>query len=204
MKKALVVFISILSFFSICLCSSLRDKQEKIESYINTTDSLSSKIELLYGNMKLHYAYNESFLRDFNVISMDGDTIQFSSLLNEKNILVYKFSLTNCISCINHELSVIHHDHNILDRCNAFIIVDSCSFRDLDVFRKYYPMGNISFYRMACTDNDLNKILKEESIPFVFFTNKTMQVKDLFIPMKEIPSFTEEYHKRMYYKYSFI
>ena len=96
MKKALVVFISILSIFSICLCSSLRDKQEKIESYINTTDSLSSKIELLYGNMNLHYAYNESFLRDFNVISMDGDTIQFSSLLNEKNILVYKFSLTNC------------------------------------------------------------------------------------------------------------
>ena len=194
----ILLFVLLIAFTNLCFY------YKKMENYKIASDSLKLELKMLQGNIKLHYNNTGRIINDFEVIDSNGNEILFSSLLNKKEKFVYKFSLQNCFSCINHELLLIKKFNNILNDKNSLIVIDSCSIRDLNLFKKFNNLESLPIYRMAKETNDINLILKKEEIPFVFFINNQMQVKDLFIPMKEYPYYSEEYHKDMFDKYSYL
>ena len=206
MKKIYIVVNCILIFGLIGFYINQTSYKKDINKSSEFIDSLQLELTMLQGNIKLHYKYDEKELKDFKLIDNKEDTLFLSELLCNQEKFVYKFSLLNCVSCINHELSMIKRFKNLINEENAIIIIDSCSIRDLVLFKKYNLIGesSIPIYRMATTRNDMNQILKEEKTPFVLFMNNSLQVKDLFIPIKEYPHYSEEYHKEMFYKYSIL
>ena len=147
------ILIAVLYF----VCMDLKFCKKGMSDCATLKDSLYLELTMLKGNVRLHYCYNEKYLKDFNLIDEKGDTILFSSLLEEQEEFVYKFSLFNCSSCKAHELSLINHFKNISNNKNAFIIIDSCSARDLNLFKRYNPVMSVPIYRMTTT-NDMNKI----------------------------------------------
>jgi len=206
MKKIYIVVNCILIFVLIGFYINQTSYKKDINRSSDFIDSLQLELTMLQGNIKLHYKYDEKELKDFKLIDNKEDTLFLSELLCNQEKFVYKFSLFNCISCINHEFSMIKRFKNLINEENAIIIIDSCSIRDLVLFKKYNLIGepSIPIYRMATTTNDMNQILKEEKTPFVLFMNNSLQVKDLFVPIKEYPHYTEKYHKEMFYKYSIL
>lgn len=205
MKKISFIVNIILIFGILGTCIERISNKKDIEKSSEVIDSLQLELTMLQGNIKLHYKYNEKELKDFKLIDNKEDSVFLSEILGNQEKFVYKFSLHNCVSCINHELSMINYYKNLLNDENAIIIIDSCSVRDLVVFKKYNPIeSSVPIYRMATTTNDMNQVLKEEEIPFILFMNESLQIKDLFIPIKEYPHYSEAYHKEMFYKYSIL
>ena len=50
-------------------------------------------------------------------------------------------------------------------------------------------------------DNAFSHILRDENVPFVFIIGEDLRMKDLFIPMKELPDYSDMYYRIIWKKY---
>ena len=63
-------------------------------------------------------------------------------------------------------------------------------------------IGNIKLYPIYLSkDSAFSTILKEENIPFIFVMNERLCMDDLFIPIKEMPNYSDLYFHIIETKY---
>lgn len=89
--------------------------------------------DLLKGNIKMHYTYDEYQFDNFILRSIDRKEIPISVLLNGGNKLVYKFSAINCSSCIQFGLSMIQQITHKITKEQLIIIAGSSNRREIQV-----------------------------------------------------------------------
>lgn len=53
------------------------------------------------------YLYTNSKIKDFNVVSSDGEKVSFSSMLDNSYKEFFKFSSSDCIECVESELQLL-------------------------------------------------------------------------------------------------
>ena len=104
----------------------------------------------------------------------------------------------NCSSCIQFCLSLIERLGSITSYNNVAIIINDTTEREFHKISGILP-PEIPLY--MTDDSVFDDILSIENIPYIFLADSSLQLKDLFIPMKEIPAHADTYIRLMQKKY---
>lgn len=150
---------------------------------------LSLKNSLLLEYSSLVYLYNDKCLDDMILCDKTGRNYTLSSLLNGEYKLLIKFSQYHCKSCIEqilNELGIIPID-------KILIIGAFDNKRMYQTFLKGIKYDFPIYF--LDIQNDKMEILVDENLPYFAFINDDMCIRNLFIPIKEIPIHTQKYLK---------
>lgn len=158
-----------------------------------TTESLrhGMLVELLMDNIKMYYRYENKMINDFDILNIKGEKMRFSSLLDESYRIIFKFSSKNCSSCIDAELKVIMKIADQIDPEKIIILSDGQGMRQLVAFIRERNL-KIPIYRIS--QGSEISILEQENVPFVCLMNESLRTELLFIPIKELNGFSEQYY----------
>lgn len=146
--------------------------------------------ELLAGNIKMHYANENRQLPDCQVTDILGNSSKLSSLFGSDHKLVFKYSTKNCSSCIEAELGNVTKIAGKIGHDRCIILTEGKGLRQAAAFVKERDL-KIPVYMIPEGEID---ILQKENMPFVCVMNKDLRTELLFIPMKELQGFSEQYY----------
>ena len=104
--------------------------------------------------------------------------------------LFYKFSLSDCSSCIESELKSIKGKMKSVN-----ILIETQSLRD---FKAFVAINHIDTAKVFQIEKP---IVEEVEPPFYFVTNRELYIKDLFFPMSELPDLAVEFYQIVQDKY---
>lgn len=183
------------------ICLNWAIQQERMKELAVTTASDRKQIlSLLLGNMQMHYTYSECQLPDIILIDKLKNEITLSSIIADKRKLVLKFSPQNCYPCIEFSMSCLEKFAlsipNIKER--LLIIISDANYREYQAISNSLQ-SDIPIY--LSKDTTLSTILKEENTPFIFVMDERLYMDDLFIPIKELPNYSDLYFLYMKTKY---
>ena len=123
-------------------------------------------------------------------LKVDRQKRPFSLEFNDGYKLFYKFSLSDCSSCIESELK------NITGKMKSVnILIETQSLRD---FKAFVAINHIDTAKVFQIEKP---ILEEVEPPFYFVTNRELYIKDLFFPMSELPDLAVEFYQIVQDKY---
>ena len=172
------------------ICLNWAIQQERMKELAVTTASDRKQIlSLLLGNMQMHYTYSECQLPDIILIDKLKNEITLSSIIADKRKLVLKFSPQNCYPCIEFSMSCLER---------LLIIISDANYREYQAISNSLQ-SDIPIY--LSKDTTLSTILKEENTPFIFVMDERLYMDDLFIPIKELPNYSDLYFHIMKTKY---
>lgn len=155
---------------------------------------------LLKWNIDKHYSVENTAINDFEITDEDNNVLLFSDLMSresEKYKLVFYFSSTNCSSCIDFEMSNIQSFVHLIGQSNIIILAQYESIRQ---FRAFLVSREIDIPVYYVKTNPVG-ILERENLPYSFIVNKNMTMELAFIPIKEIPSYSEMYYTTVYERF---
>lgn len=148
--------------------------------------------------MKMHYTYAERDLKDIILLNNNQKKVKLSSLVGGKEKLVFKFSPSNCSTCIQSGFAALRKIAKNISNDQIIIITDKTNRREI---RALANSMNLDYPIYLADDKDFNNILQKENIPFTFIIDKDLRMKDLFIPMKELPDYSDMYYRIIWKKY---
>ena len=137
-------------------------------------------LSLLSGNMKMHYVY------------------AISEFLNGEEKLVFKFSTSNCSTCVQSGFSTLRKLMRNLSSDQLLVIADRSNRREV---RALANSLDLDFPIYMAEKGAFGDMLLNENVPFVFVLGSDLRMKDLFIPMKELPDYTDMYYRIVWKKY---
>lgn len=201
MKRVTFLLVILIGLLSVGLIYSIRDAMHndvQIAKQSETLEVQKQMLTLLSGNMKMHYVYSESQLPDMTLLDKDRNAIKLSALLNGEDKVVFKFSSTNCSSCIQHSFSSVRKLMGKLAKDKLIIIADNSNRRELQALVNSL---SLSLPVYLTEDTVFHYILEKENVPFFFVIREDLRMKDLFIPMKELPDLSDLYYRIIWKKY---
>lgn len=193
-----------ISFFVLTMAAAVflwKDRNAKIKKLDILSEQIEDKkqiIALLSGNMKMHYVYAEHSLCDMILINQNGERIRLSEQLQHTPKLVFKISNSNCSSCLRFILSSLDKMMKRIPKDQLLLIADNSNIREIKAVMNSWNV-KCPVYRVE--ENAFSQILKEENVPFNFIIDADLQMKDLFIPMKELPEYSDMYYRIIWKKY---
>ena len=168
MKRVTFLLVILIGLLSVGLIYSIRDAMHKdvqIAKQSETLEVQKQMLTLLSGNMKMHYVYSESQLPDMTLLDKDRNAIKLSALLNGEDKVVFKFSSTNCSSCIQHSFSSVRKLMGKLAKDKLIIIADNSNRRELQALVNSL---SLSLPVYLTEDTVFHYILEKENVPFFF------------------------------------
>ena len=139
--------------------------------------------------IKQCHKYTNERIKDLDLI-VDRQKRPFSLEFNDGYKLFYKFSLSDCSSCIESELKSIKGKMKSVN-----ILIETQSLRD---FKAFVAINHIDTAKVFQIEKP---ILEEVEPPFYFVTNRELYIKDLFFPMSELPDLAVEFYQIVQDKY---
>lgn len=117
----------------------------------------------------------------------EGNERNLSSILDNECKLVVKFSQYHCKSCIEHLMNEL----KIIPEVKVLIIG---AFENKRTYLTFVRSLNIEFpIYFLNVKEDYMDILVDENLPYIGLLDNDMFIRDLFIPIKEIPNCTQRY-----------
>ncbi len=153
--------------------------------------------DVVKGNIFMHYTYNDCQLADFVVLDINNNKKKFSDLLGDDYKLLFKYSHCNCSSCVDAELENVIKASKLIGGDRVLIIAEYSNLRELTVYLKERQV-NIPVYLIDEGGPDL---LQKENMPFVGVIKNTLELKQLFIPIKEISDYSGKYYDIIFSRY---
>lgn len=136
-----------------------------------------------------YHKYTNERIKDLDLI-VNRQKRPFSLEFNDEYKLFYKFSLSDCSSCIESELK------NIKEKAKCVnLLIETQSLRD---FKAFIAINHIDTAKVFQIERP---ILEEAELPFYFVTNRELYIRDLFFPMSELPDLTAEFYQIVQDKY---
>lgn len=166
------------------------DIRKKLKNASTTIETLSLERALLLDNIMLHYTYNDKKIPNLLLYTIDGDSLHLSELLNDDYKLLIRFSQLNCSSCIDDIFEGLRQVVNKFPSNKVILIGTYDNQRVFQAFIKNYSLQYSIYYSRNSED-----VLKEENIPYCCLINNDRILKNLMIPMKEIPAYSRRYYE---------
>ena len=166
------------------------DIRKKLKNASTTIETLSLERALLLDNIMLHYTYNDKKIPNLLLYTIDGDSLHLSKLLNDDYKLLIRFSQLNCSSYIDDIFEGLRQVVNKFPSNKVILIGTYDNQRVFQAFIKNYSLPYSIYYSRNSED-----VLKEENIPYCCLINNDMILKNLMIPMKEIPVYSRRYYE---------
>ena len=161
----------------------LESKVQKLNKQIRI-QQMKYKIERYAGYNKIN--------PDKKLVNIDGDSIIFSSIIYEKQALVFRYSYLGCNDCVVDLLTLLNEMQNKDElEIPILLIIYTENFRALLLENRNY---NIHFPIYLVPNNDLIKSpIDEFNVPYFFLINKNMNCTDFYVPDKTTPDLTQKY-----------
>ena len=186
------ILITLLFALSIALIVMIRN------NYQINSELKECNLKLLEKNIALGSAvwaitqchkYTNERIKDLDLI-VNKQKLPFSLEFNDEYKLFYKFSLSDCSSCIELELK------NIKGKMKAVnLLIETQSLRD---FKAFVAINHIDTAKVFQIEKP---ILEEAELPFYFVTNRELYIKEIFFPMSELPDLAVEFYQIVQDKY---
>ena len=180
-RRLLLLSFTIVIITIIFFVQEIMSKDRGIKTLTEQKEESEQIISLLSGNMKMHYTYADQQLEDMILRDESRNEIQLSKLLEGKETLVFKFSSSNCSTCIQSGFSALRKIAKNIPRERLIILADKSNRREVQALS--------------------NSMGRDENVPFVFIIGEDLRMKDLFIPMKELPDYSDMYYRIIWKKY---
>lgn len=167
----------VLFALNIYLLNALNLKSEKIGILENEIKSIIHHKTKLENSLINHWRIENSQSFSPLVLNETGDTINL--LNNSSNKLIFRFYESNCIECIQsfiEQLVLFSEQNNV----------------ELELVCDYRNLNNLKLLKIRTGYSDQiyrsNRILDYETMdPFLFLTNKSGSVKNVFLPDEDEP-----------------
>jgi len=159
----------------------------------NQIQSIAEKNEIILNQVPKSYSQNFNLLlTDKGHLEVDGienlDVILYRLLSKKKAILVYRYSDHHCGECIDFGMIKLHKLSEEMD--NIIILASYDNDREMKIsHRKYNSNIPICNVREGYIELKAEKM----SVPYFFMVDSNMQISNVFIPEKTIPSMTTKY-----------
>ncbi len=173
---AIVLLIAILATIALFLHGNKETNQE-LDEFHRVNSEVNAK-------MAGRIAYNIS------CADADGQTVQLSSLVEKKPVLIFRYSNLNCNTCVESEFE---HLNQIFDNHGDDPVVILCSYhreRDFQIFKR---INQIEFRIYQIPHDGFDWIAEHFDSPYYFILNSGMTVSDILIPNKEYPDISKQY-----------
>lgn len=197
MKKITYLAIIILIILNSVLAYKIRSTSNefiKVCSLLNKKSD-KNKVELsTFEHNFIKENENEYLELDGNLPLVDiaGKTVMAKEII-KANSLVFRFSETNCESCIDAEINALVKNKDKIKK-DVILIAYYQDKRDLFVFYKDFQnkgLTNIKMYLLA--NNALLIPLDKLNIPYYFCVNSDLTMNNFFIPQKDKPRLSKAY-----------
>lgn len=181
-KKSIIILLFIIFVFDIyffliqkktnCLNERLSQKQIDINIFKNQMSNLYSSESISIQNCDLYLNNSVMNLRELSIT---------------KPILVLRFSIFNCSTCVDFTLEKLQeHFHDFALNKRIIIVYDDENMRVSESMFGKMPYVTTNRYILGLP-------IEKSNIPFMFIVDSTLITKQLFIPEKGMPSLTDEY-----------
>jgi hypothetical protein len=148
------------------------------------------------------YRMNDLRLQPAALMSFtDGQTCSLSKIVSRGATIVLQYSQLNCEICVDSALSYLNAFLKRTGTSNVVIIASTDSRRWLSFFVRINHLDPQTVYYI--NNKDLDGLYGREvpNFPFVYFTDSTLSVSDVFFPVKEIPQLSDIYYDEMLAKH---
>ncbi len=112
-------------------------------------------------------------------------------LKNNNKTLIYRYSATQCKMCIDSQLEILSSLFTSNNKYNIILLASNyLNIRDLIILKKRHSL-HFPIY-LLCNDHlpiDVDSL----GVPYFFLLDKDMEPQNVFVPQKEMPSFSVEY-----------
>lgn len=203
MKKAstisIIILLVLLCISELFLFQKNNQLRKAVSVKVNQISSLGMDKDLLLNNMQMQYANNGNQLNDFSLTDTAGSKLKLSELLDNHYKIIFRFSYLHCSSCVKFELKNIIEIAQKIPKDKIIIIAEYDNKRGFNAFTKAH---NVTLPIYFLNENEhADNILQDENIPYVCLMNKQMKIEHLFIPIKEIPIYSERYYHNIIQRY---
>lgn len=202
MKISYVLYPVFVVLLSVCLLAIFRLNKARIQSdKLSENYFVNSELfGLLKWNIGKHYSFENTAINDFEITDKENNVLSFFDLISAGSSyykLVFYFSSKNCGSCVESEMSNIQAFTHRIGESNIIILGQFQSIRQLRAFLTARKIDIPVYY----VESNPFGILYEENLPFSFVVNKNMTAELVFIPIKEILSYSEMYYTTVYERF---
>ena len=197
-SAAATLLSSALSFAAIFSYIRWVNKQSEVEVLTDQKRNYEQILSLLFGNMRMHYTYADRQLEDIVLTNKSKEEIWLSDLLKEGDALVFKFSSSNCSTCIQSGFTDLKQIAKNIPQERLIVLADKSNKREIQALSNSM---NLVYPIYLVNDTAFSYILRDENVPFVFVIGEDLRMKDLFIPMKELPDYSDTYYRIVWKKY---
>lgn len=174
-----------------------KNVRAKLDEAAEKVETLSLERALLLDNSMLCYTYNGVQLPDFLLYDEHNNAFRLSQLLTNKYKLIVRFSYLHCSSCVD---DLFRNLDKMIDKFpidDVLIIAEYSNLRAFLAFKKSFSLP-YPIYWVAEGEAD---ILKDENMPYVCIMNEERIIRNIMIPMKEVPSHSDRYYNIMLDRY---
>jgi hypothetical protein len=160
-------------------------------------EQVKSMYHLLFNNTFIQLKSENHILRNVQGNINDNDNISLKPLLSDNVKLIFRFSEYHCSMCIENALMPLVKYSKIIGVENIIILASYKNARTLNIFIKKNAPG----IKVFNTKEKLDIPMEEWDTPYFFIADNTMKAQLIFIPVKEIVGYTEEYLKIINQRY---
>ena len=131
----------------------------------------------------------------------DDQTSSLSKAVSGGATIVLQYSQLNCEMCVDSALTYLNAFLKRTGTSNVVIIAATDSRRWLSFFVRINHLDPQTVYYVK--NRDLDGLYGREvpNFPFIYFTDSTLAVTDVFFPIKEIPQLSNIYYDEMLAKH---
>lgn len=157
-----------------------------------TVESLFGVISSNYKNSNLPYPYVTE--------DMDGNKVDIRKVAGTGRRLVLRYSELSCNVCVD---SALMHFNAFAQKVGEDKVVLLVEYRSVDYLAQLIRLNHLqsrTIYRIIRRDTTKTPAEDVEE-PFLFILDGGGQMKDVFYPLRELPTLSELYYDAMYEKY---
>lgn len=152
-------------------------------------------IDAVIDHWELALAISQQ-LFPYHLQDTEGNSVDFFERLDTGRVLVLRYSELNCNVCVDSALSYFKTFMKKAGEDHARIIVDYNNDSYLYQFLRVNQLTESIIYRSV---SDSNRV--EINTPYLFITDKSRRIYDVFVPMKELPEVSKKYYNTIFEKY---
>lgn len=162
--------------------------------FLREESSIQERYKVFYYKTFTERENEHYTLMSQNVYSIDGDSLSLDQLVASKH-LILRYSFLSCFACLEKEFEIVFSEINNIPniRNNIIILVSNASFANILEIKKQMVQVSADIPIYSINTKNFTVPLERSIIPYYFTLDSNLTLQNVFIPMKEFPSWTKDY-----------
>lgn len=180
-------------FFFISSCQE-EIKKNKVSGMTSDIDLNNNPKNIIDEVRKITLKSENNIIKDLIFFDIDNNSYSLKKLVGDNPKIVFRFSDNHCSSCIDHTLKYLKKIEKEIGIGNIILIGDFTNRHSHSIFVRLNSEIHQKVY--SYTEN-LQLSVDSLSLPYIFTINSSLRVKNVFVPLKEVPKRSSNFFKKL-------